>query len=38
MRDIKRLFEVAYLIIKDLVDSLFGKKDSKKENVKNDEK
>lgn len=27
MRDIKRLFEVAYLIIKDVIDSLTKKKD-----------
>lgn len=27
MRDIKRLFEVAYLIIKDIIDSFSKKKD-----------
>lgn len=37
MRDIKRLFEVAYLIIKDVID-FFAKKSDKKETKTKDEK
>lgn len=37
MRDIKRLFEVAYLIIKDVID-FFTKKSDKKDTKAKDEK